>query len=532
MARAPRRRTSAARGGRPRRTPPAIRPCAWSLQRVQSPMCRRSAVEPGAAGSGSTGCRGTRQRRLDGAVAEGAASPCRSAVDSLGRRDSVDRRGTGGAATTGPARRRPRRVRRRSAGARRGRGRSLTARPRLTASARRRGAGDGRGRPSRDSTRSRMRDATCAFVCKRHVLLAVGRHQRGGVGLDLEAGIRPGDVVGHDEVHCLARAFLAGPADDVVRLGREADEHGRQAIAAPRRRGRPGCRACAPGAGPVRLAAWRSSRSPAPPAGRVVRHRGRHDDGVGGRRVREHGLVHLRGGPHAHARRSLPAPARSSGPSTRMARAPRVAAAVGNRDPHAPARAIAQVAHRVEVFVGRARRDDDGAPGQRRARPQQRVGRLDNLAPAPPGGPSRSSRTPGTPRRARRSGRPRCRSVSRFCLRGRVRRACWCSSPARSARARAWPGRVDVRKSSARPCANRAMRCAVAGATSSSRASVASAMCSMSALAPGSHWSVTTRRRVMASKVTGPTNFVAECVMIATTSWPRFWRPRHTSTAL
>src|SRR5438105_2522591 len=41
-----------------------------------------------------------------------------------------------------------------------------------------------------------------------------------------------------------------------------------------------------------------------------------------------------------------------------------------------------------------------------------------------------------------------------------------------------------------------------------------------------------TRRLVIASKVIGPTNLVADRVITARTSWPRFWRPRATSTAL
>src|SRR5713226_5800981 len=41
-----------------------------------------------------------------------------------------------------------------------------------------------------------------------------------------------------------------------------------------------------------------------------------------------------------------------------------------------------------------------------------------------------------------------------------------------------------------------------------------------------------TRRWVIASNVTGPTNRVAECVITATTSCPRFCNPRATSTAL
>ena len=76
------------------------------------------------------------------------------------------------------------------------------------------------------------------------------------------------------------------------------------------------------------------------------------------------------------------------------------------------------------------------------------------------------------------------------------------------------------------------MMLAVAGAMSSRSIVEASAMCSMSALAPGSNWSVMTRLRVMASKVTGPTKRVADAVMMATTSWPRVCSPRATSTAL
>jgi hypothetical protein len=57
-------------------------------------------------------------------------------------------------------------------------------------------------------------------------------------------------------------------------------------------------------------------------------------------------------------------------------------------------------------------------------------------------------------------------------------------------------------------------------------------MCSMSALAPGFHWSVMTARLVMASKVSGATKRRAERVITATTSWPCCCRPRAISTAL
>ena len=59
------------------------------------------------------------------------------------------------------------------------------------------------------------------------------------------------------------------------------------------------------------------------------------------------------------------------------------------------------------------------------------------------------------------------------------------------------------------PLANLPMTLAVHGATSSRAISSAIAMCSMSAFAPGFHCDVITGRRVIASKVSGPTNRVA-----------------------
>ncbi len=76
----------------------------------------------------------------------------------------------------------------------------------------------------------------------------------------------------------------------------------------------------------------------------------------------------------------------------------------------------------------------------------------------------------------------------------------------------------DVRKSSAMPFANLPITLAVHGATSSRLMPSAIAMCSMSAFMPGRHCDVMTGRLVMASNVTGPTNFAAERVITATTS--------------
>ena len=156
-------------------------------------------------------------------------------------------------------------------------------------------------------------------------------------------------------------------------------------------------------------------------------------------------------------------------------------------------------------------------------RQQQALGRVRRRRPARRAGPCQSSRTPGSPRRARRSAR-RAPAALPGSAAPPGARACSCSSPAPAAPAPSSRGYSDDRKSSAMPCANLPMMFAVAGATSSRAMSEAIEMCSMSALAPGVHWSVITRRRVIASKVTAPTNRRADRVMMATTSCPCFCR--------
>ena len=68
------------------------------------------------------------------------------------------------------------------------------------------------------------------------------------------------------------------------------------------------------------------------------------------------------------------------------------------------------------------------------------------------------------------------------------------------------------------PLASLPMMFAVHGAMRNSAIESAIAMCSMSAFAPGFHWDVMTGRRVIASKVSGPTKRAAARVMTATTS--------------
>jgi hypothetical protein len=73
---------------------------------------------------------------------------------------------------------------------------------------------------------------------------------------------------------------------------------------------------------------------------------------------------------------------------------------------------------------------------------------------------------------------------------------------------------------------------AVAGATTSASIDDARAMCSMSAFWPGANWLVTTGSRVIASKVSGPTNRRAARVITTWTRCPRFCSRRVSSTAL
>ena len=76
------------------------------------------------------------------------------------------------------------------------------------------------------------------------------------------------------------------------------------------------------------------------------------------------------------------------------------------------------------------------------------------------------------------------------------------------------------------------MMFAVAGATSSSADVGRERDVLDVGVGAGANWVVMTRRRVIASNVTGPTNRRADRVITAATSWPRFCSPRATSTAL
>ena len=90
-----------------------------------------------------------------------------------------------------------------------------------------------------------------------------------------------------------------------------------------------------------------------------------------------------------------------------------------------------------------------------------------------------------------------------------------------------------LRKSSAMPAANLPMMLAVAGATSSRRdVGRERDVLDVGVGARATTASVITRRLVIASKVTSPTNRRADRVITAATSWPRFCNPRATSTAL
>ena len=263
--------------------------------------------------------------------------------------------------------------------------------------------------------------------------------------------------------------------------------------------------------------------------GCVVGDGGGHHDHVGVAGHGLHGVVHLGRAPDAH---HLDACGRVEARRARDEDDARAAARGlgGDRVPHLPARSVADVPHVVDVLVGRPGGDDDEAAEERALLAQQSVGGLDDgvglgePALADPAAGEIARAGIDEPHAARRE-------------RSMLRRTASCSSMfVFIAGAISTGARVarysELRKSSAMPLANLPMTLAVAGATSSRAMSDASAMCSMSALAPGAHWSVMTRRRVIASKVTSPTNLRAERVMMATTSWSRFCSSRATSTAL
>ena len=219
---------------------------------------------------------------------------------------------------------------------------------------------------------------------------------------------------------------------------------------------------------------------------RVVGHGGRHDDDV-------HPIGCAPGRPDASRRRCGRGPASRtggrldrgrSGDERHVGAAPRRFG--GDREAHAAARSVADVAHRVDVFVGRAGGDEHALAAQRTvaARAPPRPPRRSR--PAPRAVPCRSSRTPDSPRPARRTARrapPACRGCARTASCANI----WVFiAGATSTGARVAMYSVD-RKSSAMPLANLPMMLAVAGATSSRSIVDASAMCSMSALAPGAN---------------------------------------------
>ena len=310
-------------------------------------------------------------------------------------------------------------------------------------------------------------------------------------------------VVGDDDVDALTDALGPRTLDDAWVSAAKPTSSGRF-VPARRRHAtrRPGCpasaRSCTFSAPvivrdllrrrPRRPCSWRLLRpSPARrPAAAAVHHRSCISRGA-----------------RARARLMPPAGGVSAvGPVMRVTAAPRAVSSAASGVAHLPAGPVADEADGIQILVGRARRDDHAPPGAAlaaqtaRARPRRRS------SPARRAGPCQSSRTPGSPRRARRTSRRAPRASARFCC------TAGCASMFVFMAGASSTGAVvarysEDRKSSAIPCANFPMTLAVAGATTRSAMSEAIEMCSMSAFAPGFHWLVITRRRVMASKVTG-----------------------------
>ena len=98
-------------------------------------------------------------------------------------------------------------------------------------------------------------------------------------------------------------------------------------------------------------------------SGRVVGDRGRHHhDVLSGQRL-HHRRVHLGGAAHAH---HLEAGRHGDGarPEHQRHRGAAPARRLGQRDAHPPARSVADVAHRIDVLVGRPGGDQDATPGE------------------------------------------------------------------------------------------------------------------------------------------------------------------------
>ena len=88
-----------------------------------------------------------------------------------------------------------------------------------------------------------LRGDAC-FRLQRQRFHAFRPDDRDGVGIDIEPGIGPRDVVGHDQIGMLLLALFGGARHDVLRLGREPDEQRSLFLThAVEDRDRRGCRA-------------------------------------------------------------------------------------------------------------------------------------------------------------------------------------------------------------------------------------------------------------------------------------------------
>ena len=150
--------------------------------------------------------------------------------------------------------------------------------------------------------------------------------------------------------------------------------------------------------------------------------------------------------------------------------APRRRGLARDRDAHPPARAVPEIAHRVERLAGAARRDDDALPLERAGPAEQLLAAREDRRPA-----RSSARCRPRPRRARL---PRARSARR---RARAAVSRWPASPGAPTCGRSSPARPAagprkasaswVRTLSASPCASFASVFAESGAMTSRSAS-------------------------------------------------------------
>ena len=219
-------------------------------------------------------------------------------------------------------------------------------------------------RPGGGATRSHIARRAPAWSTCAGPVLAIGRQDHRLVRVGAEPGARPPDLV-HDDVVDVLRSSFARPAASRSHVSAANPTRIRSPLRSPSSREDVGGRLqmqLRDAGFLLELAVGRGLRPEVGDGG------GHHDDvGVGGAATGP--PAHLLGGADADRRRRRAAAATVPGPRTRRTSAPRASGLRGDRDAHLAGRAVADEAHGIDRFLGRAGGDHDPAPGERAASP-------------------------------------------------------------------------------------------------------------------------------------------------------------------